>query len=128
MHLHYEGKRMKTIITRRNLLLLCIICLIGYSANWCFFDIQRLNGQELISESKSPDGTYLVKAYRNNQGATSDFAVLCTLENISDGNVKNIYWHDACDSADIKWMDDDTVKINGITLQLPYQTYDYRHD
>lgn len=108
--------------------LFMVIGFIGYGIKWAFFDIQRIDGQEYITKSESPNGTYLVTAYLNNGGATTDYAVLCSVENKLNGKEKNIYWNYHCDSVDILWTDDDTVVINGIALNLPNQTYDYRYN
>lgn len=95
---------------------------------WAFFDIQRIDGQELISQSVSPDGEYTVFAYLNNGGATTDYAVLCSVKNNNTKKEKNIYWNYHCQDAEIKWSDEDTVIINGIELDVDKDIYDYRND
>jgi hypothetical protein len=60
---------------------------IAYVIDWAFFDIQRIDGQEYLSESTSPDGTYTVTAYLNNGGATTDYAVLARLKNNINGEI-----------------------------------------
>nr|WP_315990307.1 DUF5412 family protein [Desulforamulus aquiferis] len=37
-----------------------------------------------------------------------------------------MYWNYREDHADIKWIDNDTVIINGQKLDVPYQTFDFR--
>lgn len=117
---------MKKII--RAVVLLMVIGLAGYEIKWAFFDIQRIDGLEYITESESPGGTCLVTAYLNDGGAITDYAVLCSLKNQLNSKEKNIYWNYPCDSVDIQWADDDTVVINGISLNLSNQTYDYRYE
>lgn len=119
---------MKKKIIGIGVILLLVIGLVGYAIYWGFFDIQRIEGQAYLTESQSPDGTYLVTAYLNNGGATTGYAVLCLVKNNTNGKEKNIYWKYHCNNAEIQWTDNDTVIINGITLNLPNQTYDYRHD
>ena len=64
------------------IILVFIVIVIGvYTINWAFFDIQRIDGQELLNEVVSPDGKYTVSAYLNNGGATTDYAVLCSVRN-----------------------------------------------
>ncbi|MFJ8518636.1 DUF5412 family protein [Lysinibacillus xylanilyticus] len=39
---------------------------------------------------------------------------------------KKIYWQYRENRAYINWSDDDTVSINGVTLNVPDETYDFR--
>ncbi len=59
----------------------------AYAINWAFYDIQRINGQEYLDKSTSPNGTYTVTAYLNNSGATTDYAVLGRLKNNRNGKI-----------------------------------------
>lgn len=99
-----------------------------YAVNWAFFDIQRIDGQELLNEAVSPDGKYTFSAYLNNGGATTDYAVLCSVRNNDTDKEKNIYWNYHCSEAVIEWISEDTVIINGIELNVTTDTYDYRKD
>ena len=109
-------------------ILLIIFALISYGIYWAFFDIQRLDGQEVIAVSDSPDSSYTVTAYLNNGGATTDYAVLCAVKNNKTGKERNIYWNYHCSTADIQWLDDKTVSINGIELDVTKDEYDYRRN
>ena len=107
---------------------LFVIIVGAYAIHWAFFDIQRIDGQELINEVVSPDGKYTVSAYLNNGGATTDYAVLCSVRNNETEKKKNIYWNYHCTEAKIEWNDEDTVIINGVELNVDKDTYDYRND
>ena len=109
-------------------ILLIIFSLISYGIYWAFFDIQRLDRQEVITISDSPDSSYTVTAYLNNGGATTDYAVLCAVKNNKTGKERNIYWNYHCSTADIEWLDDKTVSINGIELDVTKDLYDYRRN
>lgn len=87
-----------------------------------------MEGQEIIKEISSPDEQYTVTAYLNNGGATTDYAVLCTVKNNGTGKMRNIYWNYHCYDAVIEWKDERTVIINGIELDVLKDTYDYRID
>ena len=113
----------KIIIPVLIFVLLCV-----YAVNWAFFDIQRLDGQKLLKEVPSPDGRYTVSAYLNNGGATTDYAVLCSVKNNETNKEKNIYWNYHCTKADINWISEDTVIINGVELNVNKDIYDYRND
>ncbi|MDO7788167.1 DUF5412 domain-containing protein [Desulforamulus aquiferis] len=120
-----RAKKMVLIII--SLFPLFLIALISYGVYWACFDMNRLPKQVLISEVKSPDGAYTVKAYLSNGGATTSFAVLGELNyNKVAKKPKNIYWNYREDHADIKWIDNDTVIINGQKLDVPYQSFDFR--
>lgn len=106
--------------------LLFIASIIGYGVYWLFFDWSRFK-QELIAESTSPDGTYTVNAYVSDGGATTSYTVLGELMfNKENKKSMKIYWQYRENAADITWVDDDTVKINGVILDVPNETYDYR--
>ena len=93
---------------------LIFILLCAYAVSWAFFDIQRLEGQELIKEASSADGKYTVTAYLNDGGATTGYAVLCSVKNNETNKEKNIYWNYRCTKADINWISEKTVVINGV--------------
>ena len=99
-----------------------------FAVRWAFFDIQRIEGQNELTVSQSPNGKYTVTAYLNDGGATTGFAVLCTVKDNESDKEKNIYWNYHCNSADIKWVDEDTVDINGEVLDVETDTYDFRLD
>ncbi|MED1471756.1 DUF5412 domain-containing protein [Bacillus salipaludis] len=112
---------------RRIFITLIILGLLGYGFYWAFFDMSRLPKGDIISEVSSPEGTYTLKAYVSSGGATTDNAVLGEL-NFNKGNKKpkNIYWNYHEETANIKWVDENTVIINGHKLKVPSETFDYR--
>ncbi|MGG0184630.1 DUF5412 domain-containing protein [Bacillus rhizoplanae] len=97
---------------------------------WKFFSLQGVPKGELIQEVKSPNGTYTLNAYITNGGATTSFAVRGELifNKRKIFKTKNIYWNYKENQANIEWKDEDTVIINGRTLQVPNETYDFRKD
>lgn len=114
---------------RKVVIILIGVCLIaGYGIHWAFFDIQRIKGQEQIAEVTSPGGLYTAYAYLNNGGATTSYAVLGAVRNNETNRQKNIYWQYKCETATVEWLDDVTVVINGKTLDVRKDTYDYRND
>lgn len=112
--------------TKRIIVTISFVLLIVYGIYWAFFDIQRIEGEEFLSESTSPDGRYTVTAYLNNGGATTDYAVLCTATDNETGRDRNIYWNYKCEKAEIEWIDEDTAIINGIELDVMKDKYDWR--
>ena len=119
---------MKKTLLIIGIVLLLIISMLGYGFYWAFYDIQSIEGQEIIQEVSSPNGTYTVTAYLHNGGATTDYAVLCSVKYNGRNKEKNIYWQYHCYEADIIWIDEYTVQINDVVLDVRKDTYDYRHD
>ena len=116
------------IIIPIGIVFLLIIAFFIYGIYWAFFDIQRIEGQEVIEEVISPNDKYTITAYLNNGGATSDYAVLCSVTDNQTGKERNIYWQYRCSEAKIEWKDEKTVIINGVELDVLKDSYDYRND
>ncbi|MDW0109742.1 DUF5412 domain-containing protein [Sporosarcina aquimarina] len=107
---------------------LLFVGLLAYGAYWAFFDMNRLPMGEYLTEESSPDGQYTLKAYVANGGATTSYTVRGELVfNQKENKVKNIYWNDKEDSAEIQWLDNDTVLINGHSLDVPIDKFDFRN-
>ena len=119
-------KKKTKIIASVLTLLIVLIGLLGYGIHWAFFDIQRLSGQKIIATSDSPDGQYTVTAYKNNGGATTGYSVLATVVDHDHQKSRNFYWQYHCEDATIIWVDETTVEINGVSLDVWKDTYDYR--
>lgn len=108
---------------------LLFIGLVGYGVYWAFFDMNRLPTGEYLTEKTSPDGKYTLKAYVTNGGATTAYAVRGELVfNDSNNKTKNIYWNYREDTANIMWTDNNTVVINGHTLNVPNDKFDFRNE
>lgn len=104
------------------------IGIVGYGVYWAFFDMNRLPTGEYLTEESSPDGTYTVKAYLTNGGATTSYSIRGELVfNNRKGKAKNIYWNYREETANIEWIDNDTVVINGHTLNVPKEKFDFRN-
>ncbi len=89
----------------------------------------RLPKGELITHVSSPHETYTIKASRTNGGATTTYAIRRELNfNNSRKKPKNIYWNYREEDAIIKWFDDNTVIINGIKLNVPYEKFHFRRN
>lgn len=108
---------------------LIFVALIGYGVYWAFFDMNRLPTGDYLTEETSPDGTYTLKAYVTNGGATTSYAIRGELVfNNNNNRTKNIYWNYREETANITWLDDDTVVMNGHTLHVPNDTFDFRRE
>lgn len=129
IHIKDEKKRITKSILKMFLIIgLLFVALIGYGVYWAFFDMNRLPTGEYLTEETSPDGNYTLKAYVTNGGATVSFAVRGELIfNKKNNKTKNIYWNYKEDSANVSWTDNDTVVINGHSLDVPKDKFDFRN-
>lgn len=96
---------------------------------WAFFDMEKLPTGEFLTEKTSPDGKYTVKAYINNGGATTSYSVRGELILNDNGyKTETIYWNYREYTANIIWTDNNTVVINGHTLDVPGDKFDFRNE
>ncbi|MGN7477022.1 DUF5412 domain-containing protein [Solibacillus silvestris] len=103
------------------------ICLTGYGVYWAFFDMKRLPAGEYLTEEISPDGTYTLRAYVSSTGLSADAVRGELVFNKRNGKTKNIYWNYRESSANIEWLDNSTVMINGHTLDVLNDKFDFRN-
>lgn len=108
--------------------ILIFVGIIGYGVYWAFFDMNRLPTGDYLTEETSPDGTYTLKVYVTNGGATTSYAVRGELVfNNKNNKTKNIYWNYREEIANIEWINNDTVEMNGHTLHVPNDKFDFRN-
>jgi hypothetical protein len=106
-----------------------IIIILLLVINHFFFSMSNLPDGEFLTESQSPNGQYTVKAYVSMSGATVADAVRGEVVYHQKKNrKKNIYWGYRESTADIVWIDDHTVSINGIELDVRKDIYDFRKE
>ena len=101
-----------------------IAIVIGFFCCRFFVSMFTLPKGELIYTSESPSGEYIVNIYLTNGGATTDYAVRGEL--VEGSKKKNIYWQYHEDSADVSWIGEYEVNINGVVLDVRHDVYDYR--
>lgn len=94
-----------------------------------FFSTAAIKGETLMGEYPSPNSTYTVEIYQNDGGATNGYATLGVLRKKSDSSyARNIYWENNTYSAEVEWLDDDTVIINGRKIpNVLKDKYDFRY-
>lgn len=101
--------------------------LIGYGVYWAFFDMKSLPTGEYLTEETSPDGSYTLKAYVSSTSLSADAVRGELVFNKRNGKTKNIYWNYRESTANIEWLDNQTVSINGHTLEVPNEKFDFRN-
>lgn len=108
-----------------------LIFMVGVIALFLYYffnNMDRLPEGEFMTEETSPDGTYTLKAYLANGGATVAYSVRGEIVMNDSGKTENIYWQYREEEAEIEWLDEDTGVINGVELDVPGERYDYRKD
>ncbi len=109
------------------IVLLILIIMLTLTSCSLLRGMDNLPQGELMETVISPDGTYTINSFLVNGGATVAYCVRCeVVENIS-GEKRNIYWEYRCESADIEWIDNTTVQINGRRLNVITDSYDWRN-
>ena len=103
------------------------ICIIAIILSVMFLLSGCSASEELIEKSTSPSGKYTVEAYLMNPGATGDYSIKVYLQKVISKVLIYNKYHDY--DADIKWLSDDVVVINSVTLDVSKgETYDWRND
>lgn len=141
-----KNKNKKNTLFIFSSIFLALFLFFGSLIYWLFFSMNRLPVGEYLSESDSPilemehlpegeplsesnsqNSKYTIKFYLCNGGATVDYAIRGELIQKNKAP-KNIYWEYKVRNVDVNWIDEDTVTINGRTLNLPNDIYDFRRD
>ncbi|MGG2027223.1 DUF5412 family protein [Gottfriedia sp. S16(2024)] len=126
------AKKYRYITIGLIIILLPVLIWISYHIYMTFFappTLSYIPKGKLIEQIKSPNQDYTLKAYVSSGGATTDYAIRGELIfNKKDIKPKNIYWNYHEEKANIKWIKNNTVIINGHKLIVPNQTYDFRNE
>jgi len=119
----------KNLSLKKKLIIVFLIFVgvISYGIYWAFYDINRLPEGRFLTESKSPDSTYSIRAYVSESSLSAD-AIRGELNYLKTSRKPaTIYWGYPESEAQIKWTDNNTVNINGKTLNVLTEKYDWRH-
>ena len=102
----YEIERQECFEEKAIMAAIILTALTGYFIYWAFYDISRLPTGKLISEVQSPGGTYTIKSYLIDGGATTSYGISGELNfNIENKKPKNIYWEYRVENAAVEWLD-----------------------
>ena len=112
----------KNIIKKYTLVLILIIsifAIIKFFSNNLLF----LPKGEIIETLISQDNKHTMNAYIIDGGSLSANAIRVEIINNKTKKVKNIYWSYPENEVEIKWIDNETVIINNIKLNIYKDTY-----
>lgn len=90
-----------------------------------FYSLNSLPKGDLLESIKSPTNEYVINSYLVRNSLSAD-AIRVELINNKTLKRKNIYWWYPESTADIKWINEDIVEINGHTLNIYKDRYDWR--
>lgn len=87
--------------------------------------LPELNGKgELIESFQSPNNSYIAKSYLiDDGGATVASQIRVGITSVKSNkspefNDDTVYWEYRADSAEIKWISEDTILINGKKVDI----------
>ena len=101
-----------TIFSAMSTIVLGIVCI------FAFFDRVSPIVNTPLGEYASGDGKHTVFVYLSNGGATTPFSILCDVKGERIFGKRRIYVKDHIDTATVEWIDERTVRINGVTLDI----------
>lgn len=103
-----------------------VILMLLYNLICC--NLQRVEGDELWHEYPSPDGAYTLELYRvgGNHFLSAVPACYGVVRNNESGKTRGIYYSYPGRCGRVFWIDDGTVSIDEITLNIHWDSYDDR--
>ncbi len=112
------------------LIVITIAILVGLLIYRFFFSMNNLPKGELIDSIDSPNGNSTVNVYIARGNATVAEAIRCEViyKDRIINKKRNIYWQYRQSAVKITWLNDTTVRINDINLDINKDTYDYRQE
>lgn len=103
--------------------------LISWLYYYLDYDLQRLSKEgEVIAIAESPKKKYVFVVKKNSAGASSMFWNLIGIVGDRTNKTEMIIYWDEGSEAKVTWVDEKTVIINGVELNIEKDTFDYRHD
>ena len=75
-----------------------------------------------LGESTSPDGKHVCVVFVSDGGATTPWTVVAQVRGTWIIGKRTIYAVDNIEDADFHWVDDRTIRINGVSLDI-YKDY-----
>ena len=75
-----------------------------------------------LGESTSPDGKHLCVVFVSDGGATTPYTVVAQISGTWIIGKRTVYAVDNIEDADFHWVDNRTIRINGVSLDI-YKDY-----
>lgn len=100
---------------------------IALAGHLFFGSMHFLPKGRLLFSSTSPEKEYEIHVYLSEKSLSAD-AVRCEVKNRATGKTRNIYWEYRKSDAEVEWIEETVVSINGRTLNILTDSYDWRKD
>lgn len=101
-----------TIFSVMGAIVLGIVCI------FAFFDRVSPIVNTPLGEYTSGDGKHTISVYLSEAGATTPWTVVAQVQGSGILIKKTIYAKDNIQEAAVKWLDERTVRINGVSLDI----------
>lgn len=118
----------KKVLLSLLILLLIFGGILGYVYYLLFYSMSNLPEGKFVKQVDSPDKSYSVRMYVVEGSATVATTVRGELLKNKKGTKKNIYWDYRITDTNVRWVDPDTVSINGHQLDVEKDIYDFRRE
>ena len=114
---------------QKTLPLLALLLIVSLALAACSTPIAELPMEELpegikIIDADSNDGVYRATLYMVRDGDAKYYRAAVTT--LATGETKNVYFDNYTNESTIEWMDNTTLKINGISIDVTDEVYDFR--
>lgn len=124
---------MSFVLNRKILYILALVAVITIIINtaWTTFDmyssdLSDVPKGEFLFSSLSPSSNYTVQMYLVDCGNTLGRGVRGEVIDMQTGQSRNIYWDLGEPNVIVGWLDEHVVDINGKSLNILTDTYDWR--
>ena len=97
---------------------------IGCISDAFVYDMKDLPAGTLVASYESSAGSYTLDVYKVTNSLGS--AIRGRLKNNKTASVKNVYWETSTAAADVFWLNDELVSINGNVVDITADVYDSR--
>lgn len=114
---------------QKTLPLLALLLIVSLALAACSTPIAELPMEELpegikIIDADSNDGVYRATLYMVRDGDAKYYRAAVTT--LATGETKNVYFDNYTNESTIEWMDNTTLKVNGISIDITDEVYDFR--
>jgi|GEM_PF-1535234 len=114
---------------QKTLPLLALLLIVSIALAACSTPIAELPMEELpegikIIDADSNDGVYRATLYMVRDGDAKYYRAAVTT--LATGETKNVYFDNYTNESTIEWMDNTTLKVNGISIDVTNEVYDFR--
>ena len=99
-----------------------LLVIIGFITLMLYFNHVAPLENRPLGECTSPDGKHVCVVFVSNGGATTPYTVVAQISGTWIIGKRTVYAVDNIEDADFHWVDDRTIRINGVSLDI-YKDY-----